>query len=201
MPLYGPPSALGLFVHKRLGHLACTLLALSATSLAHAVEVDGLKLPDELMLEGKRLIVNGAGTRLYSFLRVKVYSAALYAPAKSSDAAALLNANYPRAVVIKMRTAVKKDDTVKAWEHFLGENCKSPCNLQEASKVQFLQSLAGLKDGDEEHYLFTSEGLELKRNGQAVNKITDVVLAKTVLAGWIGSYPTTAELKDKLLGL
>ncbi len=179
--------------------LAGALLVMCLTASAHAVQVDGVNLPDELTVEGQRLVLNGAGSRLYSFLKIKVYSAGLYVPVKTSDAQALLNAGYPRAVHLQMRVSSKKEDAIKAWDHYLTLNCKAPCMLTPERRAPFFNALASLKEGDEETYVFSSAGLELKRNGVRVAIVDDLELARTVLAGWIGSEPTTVELKSALL--
>ena len=186
-------------ITPKLTHVlaGCTLLA--ALPSAFAFDVDGLKLPDEFVIEGKKLVPNGAGTRLYSILKVKVYSAALYLPAKSSDANAILQATSPRVVHLKMRLSTKRDDAQKAWGHFLDLNCKSPCAINEARRAPFINAMSGLKEGDEETFIFTSFGFELKRNGSSVVTIPDPELAKLILSGWIGDEPTTAELKAAML--
>ena len=171
-----------------------------ATSPLWALDVDGLSFPDELTVEGKKLSPNGYGSRLYSLLKIKVYSAVLYTPSKTSDAQALLSASYPRAILIRMRKPAKKEEAIKAWDYFITENCKSPCVMEESRKNAFLQLLDHVKEGDEECYVFDSNGLELQRNKKIVGRVNDRELSKLVLSGWIGPVPTTEALKEALLG-
>ncbi|WZB76672.1 chalcone isomerase family protein [Achromobacter insuavis] len=53
-----------------------------------------MRVPEQLSEGGHALVLNGAGLRT-KFV-VKVYVAALYASARSQDAAALINSNEPR---------------------------------------------------------------------------------------------------------
>lgn len=184
---------------KRAASLGLFWLALQPLS-AFAVEVDGLSFPDEYTVAAEKLHVNGAGSRLYSFLKVKVYSAVLYTSQKTADAQALISSKSPRVVFVKMRVDSKKDDAVEAWKHYLKNNCSKPCNVAEARWQPFLNALATLKEGDTEAYVFTGQGFELKRNERSVVKIEDAELASLVLSGWLGKEPTTPELKAALLG-
>lgn len=203
MPVYrmllSISNYLSLNAIRNLIHILAACFLLAALPSAFALDVDGLKLPDEFVIEGKKLVPNGGGTRLYSILKVKVYSAALYLPAKSSDANAILQSTSPRVVHLKMRLSTKRDDAQKAWGHFLDLNCKSPCAVNEARRAPFINAMSGLKEGDEETFIFTAAGLELKRNGTSVVTIPDPELAKLILSGWIGDEPTTAELKAAML--
>lgn len=168
---------------------------------AGALEVDGLLLPDTFQVEGKNLQVNGAGSRLYSVLRIKVYSAALYTTTKTSSASALLQTTEPRVVHLKMRLSAKRADAVKAWDYYLNANCSAPCALPESARTAFFKAMVDLKTGDEESYIFTTSGLTIQRNGSRVASIPDPTLVRVVLAAWIGDEPTTPELKAALLGL
>ena len=180
--------------------LVCAVCVCGA-SLAAALGVDGLQLPDTFAVDGKNLQVNGAGSRLYSLLRIKVYSAALYTTAKTSSASDLLQSTQPHVVHIKMRLSAKRADAIKAWDYYLNANCSAPCVLPEPARAAFFKAMADLKTGDEESYIFTTQGLSIQRNGVVVASMADLTLAKMVLAAWIGDEPTTPELKAALLGL
>ena len=79
----------------RTAALSLILAAALARALAADVEVGGLRVPDQLSEGGRALVLNGAGVRT-KFV-VKVYVAALYATARTSDAAALVNSAEPAA--------------------------------------------------------------------------------------------------------
>jgi hypothetical protein len=179
--------------------LATSLLLL--TTPARAVDVDGMQMPDEFMLGPQQLGVNGKGTRLYSWVKIKVYSAVLYTPKPTSDAQALIQAPYPRVLFVKMRVDSKRDDAVEAWKYYLKNNCANPCPVAAARWTPFLDAMANLKEGDAEAYIFTGKGFELRRNDAVVVRIEDAELASLILSGWLGKEPTTPELKKALLGL
>lgn len=176
------------------------LLSLCCMQPARALQVDGVNLPDTFTYEGQTLVVNGAGTRLYSFLRVKVYTAALYMGFKSSDPAEILSSQLPRVIHLAMRVDAKREDAMEAWAYYLKNNCSSPCRVNAQSRSRFLEAQSNLKEGETETYFFTAQGLTLLRNGQQVLNLPDADFANLVLAGWLGREPTTEALKAKLLG-
>lgn len=166
----------------------------------YAVQVDGMEFPDTFSYQGQTLTVNGAGSRLYSFLKVKVYSAALYLPVKNSNPDQILASKLPRVIHLQMRVDTERDDAIKAWKYYLKSNCNLACKSNPQAEAQFLDAQASLKEGDIETYFFTTQGLSIKRNGQDVLNIGDADFANLVLAGWLGKEPTTEALKAKLLG-
>lgn len=167
---------------------------------AMAFEVDGIALPDTYPINGKNLVLNGAGTRYYSIFRVKVYSAGLYLPEKTSDANAILNSKETRVVRLEMRVDSKREDNQKAWAHYLESNCNAPCTLNAGSLAQFMQLQTNLHAGDTETYVFDARGLSILRNNKTLQTIADPEFARTVLASWIGKVPSTEALKHDLLG-
>ncbi len=185
------------------GLCLAVLLALQSAlmpSRSAALEVDGMSFPDEYVLDGQKLVVNGGGTRLYSWLKVKVYSGVLYASTRSSDAQTLIQTKTPRVLFVKMRVDSKRSDAVEAWRYYLEHNCSKPCTVASNRWTPFLEAMADLKEGDTEAYIFTGSGFELRRNERSVVKISDAELASLILAGWLGQEPTTPELKKALLG-
>lgn len=167
---------------------------------AVAVQVDGLQLPDTYTLNSKTYVLNGAGTRLYSIFRVKVYSAGLYLAAKSSNAQSILNSTETKIVRLEMRVDSKREDNQKAWKHYLEANCTAPCMLNSSSVDQFMQIQTNLHTGDTETYIFNAQGLSVLRNDKPLQTIADPEFARIVLASWIGDVPSTEALKRALLG-
>lgn len=178
----------------------CLLTGPGLLHTAMAFEVDGIQLPDTYPVNGKNLVLNGAGTRYYSIFRVKVYSAGLYLPEKTNDANAILNSQETRVVRLEMRVDSKREDNQKAWTHYLEANCTAPCTLNAGSLAQFMQLQTNLHKGDTETYVFDARGLAILRNNKAVQSIADPEFARTVLASWIGKVPSTEALKHGLLG-
>ncbi|MCH3857694.1 chalcone isomerase family protein, partial [Campylobacter jejuni] len=94
------------------------------------VEVAGVRVPEQLSEGGHALVLNGAGLRT-KFV-VKVYVAALYASARSQDAAALINSNEPR----RMRLQLLRDVDSKSLDAALQDGLRDNTHKQELAALQ-----------------------------------------------------------------
>ncbi len=180
------------------------LASFISSPAAWAVKVGGVELPDSWSLVGplgaQALVLNGAGIREYGFLHIPVYAAALYLPARQNSETAILAANSPRVVHMKMLRDVSREDSVKAWEVYLAANCKLPCKLNNDARQNFLKLIPDTRAGDTQTFVFRDGELEIFRNSNSIGAVNDAVVAHTVLASWIGEVPTTVTLKQQLLG-
>jgi Chalcone isomerase-like len=177
------------------------ILLLLVPSLAWAVKVGETELPDTWAINEQTLILNGAGIREYSFLRIPVYAAALYLPARQQNESKVLMATTPRVVHMKMLRDVSRDDSAKAWDVYLVANCKSPCVMNNESRQKFLKLIPDTRAGDTQTFVFREGELEISRNGQSLGTIADTAFNIVVLSSWIGDVPTTENLKKRLLGI
>jgi Chalcone isomerase-like len=177
------------------------ILLLLVPSLAWAVKVGETELPDTWTLNEQTLILNGAGIREYSFLRIPVYAAALYLPARQQNESAILKAITPRVVHMKMLRDATREDSAKAWDVYLAANCKSLCVMNIESRQKFLKLIPDTRAGDTQTFVFREGELEIFRNGKSLGAIADTAFTVVVLASWIGNAPTTEELKRRLLGI
>jgi hypothetical protein len=180
---------------------AILVLLLLIPSLAWAVKVGETELPDMWTLNEQTLVLNGAGIREYSFLRVPVYAAALYLPARQQNESAILKATTPRVVHMKMLRDATREDSAKAWDVYLSANCKSPCVINSDARQKFLKFIPETRSGDTQTFVFREGDLEIFRNGKSLGTIVDGTFTTVVLASWIGEVPTTENLKKRLLGI
>lgn len=95
-----------------------TALCLSVPALC--VENAGVTLPDEEIVGGQTLLVNGTALREKFF--VDVYVAALYLVEKTDDPAAILAKDAPRLMVMQFVHDVDKKKISQAWIEGLEEN-------------------------------------------------------------------------------
>lgn len=180
---------------------AILILLLLVPGFAWAVKVGEAELPDTWTISEQTLVLNGAGIREYSFLRIPVYAAALYLPAREKNEEMILKATTPRVVHMKMLRDATRDDSAKAWDVYLAANCKSPCAMNNEARQKFLKLIPDTKAGDTQTFIFREGGLEIFRNSKSLGTIADAAFTVVVLASWIGKVPTTEELKKRLLGM
>jgi hypothetical protein len=185
-------------IRTLISALFATLMCSLASPL-HAATIAGHEMPDNWRYKNDTLMLNGAGVREYSFLKIHVYIAALYLVKRETDAAAVLQSKEPRVVHIKMLRDVSREESIKAWRHYLNENCKSPCALDVNALKAFESFVPDTKANDTQTYIFADDKLGIMRNDVMLGEVADIVFATTVLATWIGSVPTTEALKRALL--
>jgi Chalcone isomerase-like len=181
---------------------AGVVLALTSSSAepAAAATFAGVTLPDTVEAAGKRLALNGIGSRVYSIFRVDVYVAGLYLDAPSHDAAAILDSPRPKLVAMVFLHAVGRDDMIAAWRESFRDNCKAPCVLPSASIARFEAMLDGIAQNDSLRFVFSNGGVEMFFGQQSKGRIDDPAFARLLLATWIGPAPPTENLKKALLG-
>jgi hypothetical protein len=188
---------LGLQIPRFVLALAISLLAGSPTWATSSNETG---LPPQWTYNKTSLTLNGAGFREYGFFKIKVYAAALYLTQKESNADTILNSPQPKVIQVKTLRNVSKEDAVKAWNIYLQANCQATCSLDPKALEAFTGLIPESLAGDQQTYIFANNALELRRNGQILGIVDHPSFARTVLATWIGTQPSTEALKRALLG-
>jgi hypothetical protein len=176
-----------------------TLAALVLSVPAFAGSLAGVTLPDSVDVNGKSLVLNGMGLRKKAIF--KVYVGALYLPAKSGDAAAVITLDEPKQMVMHFVRSVGKEKIAEAWKEGFANN--SPADL--ATLQQRLDEFAGLwadmADGDEASMTYVpGTGLKLAIRGKDVGLIPGKQFADAVFACWLGPHPPSEDLRTGVLG-
>lgn len=187
----------------RAASLSLVLAACLAAAPARAdVEVAGVQVPEQLSEGGHALVLNGAGLRT-KFI-VKVYVAALYASAKSQDAAALINSNEPR----RMRLQLLRDVDSKSLDAALQDGLRDNTHKQELAALQahadrlssLMAEIGSAREGDVIDLDFDARGVTITDNGKQRGRIDDPAFARALLRVWLGDNPAQSSLKKALLG-
>ncbi len=173
-----------------------------APALAADLEVGGVRVPDSLSEGGRALVLNGAGVRT-KFV-VKVYVAALYATAKSGDAAALVNSAEPR----RMRLHLLRDVDSKSLDGALQEGLRDNTPAQELAALKapadrlsaLMAEIGSAREGDVVDLDFDARGVSVTDNGKLRGRIDDPAFARALLRVWLGDNPAQTSLKKALLG-
>ncbi|HDK38575.1 MAG TPA: hypothetical protein ENG92_06130 [Thiolapillus brandeum] len=128
--------------------LSILLVGLLPAMLA-AKTVEGVKLPDQASVDGKVLVLNGAGIREKFFF--DIYVAALYLPVKASDASQILQADQLWQLTMHfLYSEVSKKKLDKGWDEGFAKNI-SITELVKLKKglQQFKDMFPDLQKGDE----------------------------------------------------
>lgn len=182
--------------------IASLLLTSCLAANASAATLDGVTLQDTYPVEGQALKLNGIGVRTLTVFEVKVYVAALYLAAPSTNAEQILKSTTPKVVRMQFLHSGSKEDVQK--EYRLGEtnNCgDGSCDPRDKADFERLVAAApGVKVGDTSTYVFTSKGVTVLANDKPIATIANPDLAYHLLQGFIGAHPPSESLKAHLLG-
>ncbi|WP_424624375.1 chalcone isomerase family protein [Achromobacter marplatensis] len=193
-PISGGRSAALSFI------VAATLAG--APAFAADMDVAGVRVPEQLSEGGHALVLNGAGVRT-KFV-VKVYVAALYATARSGDAAALVNSAEPR----RMRLQLLRDVDSKSLDDALQEGLRDNTPKQELAALKapadrlsrLMAEIGTAKTGDVVDLDFDARGVTVSGNGKQLGRVDSPEFARALLRVWLGDNPAQASLKKALLG-
>jgi Chalcone isomerase-like len=182
---------------RGLTFLAFVLCGLSA----QAADLDGVAMPDQRVVNGTPLHLNGIGLRTFPLFGIHIYVAGLYLEQPSADPETIIRSRGTKLLDIRFVRDVDAKDAQDAWRESFDDNCVAPCYLDPRDVRQFLAEVPSVRKGDSAAFLFTQRGLQVTFNGRLMGDITDQHFADVLLTTFIGPVPPTPRLKRELLGL
>ena len=183
-----------------LGVCVVTVLSLGARSAA-AAEISGIKLPDQVTVEGKTLKLNGAGLRQATFLKFNVYAAGLYLENSSRDGEAIANSDQPKSIEMVFMREVSAKQMAEAFQEGFEKNCVADCAKLKPDIGKLQGLMKDMKKGDAMAFHFLPDKVEVMIRGQKAGSIGDKGFGQQLIRCWIGKNPPNAGLKEGLLGL
>jgi hypothetical protein len=168
---------------------------------AWAMEVGGVKLEDKATLEGKELVLNGAGIR--TKVVFKVYVASLYLPAKTNNLAGVLAAQ-PRRVQLNLLRDLSADDLAGA----LADGIRDTSTPEQAAAVKaqteqllsIMKSVGQAKTGDVVTMDYVGGQTRIAFKGQSKGEIVGEPFNAALMRIWMADKPVQADLKKAMLG-
>lgn len=182
--------------------LLVALLAFGFVASAPAAEVGGVKLPDQATLDGKTLVLNGAGIR--TKLMFKVYVCSLYLPAKADTLAGVLAAN-PRRVQLNLLRDLSADDLAGA----LADGIKETSTPEQAAAVKaqtdqlltIMKSVGNAKTGDVVTMDYAGGQTLVGYSGRQLGTIAGEPFNAALMRIWLADKPVQADLRKAMLGI
>lgn len=187
----------------RAAFAALAAIAALAFNPAHAIEVDGYRFDDTLKLGNADLVANGAGIRSKFGRR---YAMALYLPAKSDDAKAVVATKGPKRIAITLIRDVDGDTFADAVSKGINNNSSDAEKAALKERVRQLAAtvtaLGEIKAGASIVFDWLPErGTVLTINGQQKGgDIAGEDFYAALLKVWLGDDPVQNDLKRGLLG-
>lgn len=166
-----------------------------------AASLQGVTVPEQEVMEGTRLRLNGLGLRTVSVFQIDVYVAGLFLEEPSTDSEAILKSPRKKLLVMTFLRDLTADKARQAWVEAFERTCRAPCQLAKATVDQFLASVPDMRKGDVAKFYFGVNTLRVTLNGRELGVIHDPLFERIVLASFIGATPTSVALRKALLGL
>jgi hypothetical protein len=174
---------------------------LMMSSIAVAMQVGKVTLPDSLTAGKDTLLLNGAGFRKKLF--IKVYAAGLYLKEKSSDPHKIIDADAPMAIRMHfVYHEVSRKKLVNAWNE--GFNNGTRDNIEQIkSEIDTFNSF--FSESAEENDIYDiiyipEQGISVYIKGQLKGTIKGIDFKKAVFSIWLGEKPADTNLKNKMIG-
>jgi chalcone isomerase-like protein len=182
------------------------LLVFLLSGIAHAAELEGVKLEDRVRVDGQELQLNGIALRTrYQFF--KVYVAGLYLPQKATTAQAAIDGRGPKRISITMVRDANADQFVESIDYGVRANSSE---AQIASIKPQLDALYGKIRAVKEarkgmrivlDYAPSAGGTTLFVDGAAQGgPMAGEAFNRALLRIWLGDKPAQDDLKRALLG-
>jgi hypothetical protein len=167
---------------------------------APAAEIGGVRLPDQVTLQGNTLRLNGTGLRQATILKINVYAAGLYLEKSSGDAEAIANSDQTKSIEMVFMRDVSAKQMADAFQEGFDKNCVAGCAelKPDISKLQGL--MKDLKKGDSMAFHFLANNVEVLIRGQKAGSIGDKAFSHQLIRCWIGKNPPNTGLKEGFLG-
>jgi hypothetical protein len=171
-----------------------------AGTVASAATVAGVNIADTTDVNGQKLVLNGAGLRK-KFV-VKVYTGALYLPAKQANPAAVLSADTPRRMVMHFVYDVDKGKIAEAWTDGLKDNVPGASAEVKNNFNQLSSWMEDVKEGQEIVMTYVpGTGTTVQVNGKTKGTLAGKATNDAILSTWIGPKPGPGkDFKNAVLG-
>lgn len=180
--------------------LLLLLAALAVAAPVVAATLAGVTLPDSVSVAGRTLALNGMGVR--TKVVFKVYVGGLYLEKKTSDAAAVIQADAPKRIVLQFVRNVDRNQITEALDESVRNNAATQAAALKAEVAQFLGALEPFKSGEQLVVTYVP-GTGTTVTVRGVDKVTipGLPFGQLVFSMWLGPKPPSGDLKKGLLGM
>lgn len=183
--------------------LAATIIALAMAIPTQAqVTINDVTLPATMKAGDGNISLNGGGIRKKLFF--KLYVGGLYLSERSSDAAAIINADKPMAVKLQITSSMISSDNMseailEGFEASTGGNT-APLRLDITEFVNTFKKEEIVEENVFDIVYVPGKGVESYKNGKLQGIIEGMDFKKALFGIWLGNKPADDDLKKAMLG-
>ncbi|HYB53807.1 MAG TPA: chalcone isomerase family protein [Thermoanaerobaculia bacterium] len=180
--------------------LLAAALALTFASALRAGEVEGVRMADTVVAEGKTVKLNGMGLR--TRIIFKVYVAGLYLENPSHDPSAIIQSDQVKRVELGIVRSLTGAQVAEAIGQGFEQNSKSQMGALKARLDKLESWIPDVDKGDSIVLTYVpGKGTIVWARLTERGVIEGKDFSDALLSVWLGPNPVQADLKRKLLGL
>ncbi|MGA2938816.1 MAG: chalcone isomerase family protein [Syntrophobacteraceae bacterium] len=185
-------------VSRKVFVVLVAIFFLAASALA--AEVEGVKFPDKMKVNGQDLTFNGGGKR--TKFGLQVYVAGLYLKQKSGEAARIIDGDETMEIRLQITSALVSANRMKSA---VMEGFEKSANGNTAPLKARIDAFMGIFEGLDNNDVYEiayvpGKGTEVSKNGAISSVIEGLDFKKALYGIWLGDKPAQEELKAGMLG-
>ena len=176
------------------------LIALLSSS-ANALTISEVDLADQIKMDGKTLILNGAGVRSKFF--IDLYVGTLYVSKKETTLNGVI-ANDAAAIRLNITSSlISSEKMVDAIDEGFADATNGHPELLKPEIKRFLAMFSEeIKEGDQfTFYASKVSGVSIYKNEKLQGSIKKDLFRQALLKIWLGKEPAQKSLKEEMLNL
>jgi len=167
----------------------------------HALELEGVKLPDTMQLGESELVLNGAGTRSKFF--IDLYVGSLYLQKKSNVSNDVISAEEKMVIRLDIISSMISSEKMTKATREGFENATSDNIFPIKEEIdQFMSAFSEeIKEGDTFEFVYEpTEGVVVTKNGMVKEVISSKPFKRALFGIWLSDNPAQDSLKEEMLG-
>lgn len=166
---------------------------------ASARDRAGVRLPEQIQVGDRTLVLNGVGLRTATFFKVHVYVAGLYLERPTTSPEEILSSRQAKRLdLVFVRNVGRKDVTKAFHEGFVKNN--PDARAVEGRMATFLAMVPSMHRGDVLSMTWwPAQGVVLDVNGRRLGVIPGDDFGRALFAIWMGPHPPSGALQHDLL--
>lgn len=187
----------------KLSTISLFICLLLTSETKAQLTINDVTLPAKVKLGNTELVLNGGGIRKKAFF--KLYTAGLYAPAKTKSGNEIVTADKAMCMRLTITSSVISSSNMsEAIEEGFEKSMKGNTASQQANITNFIGTFKKeeIKEGDLfELWYIPGEGVKSFKNGKLQSTIAGLDFKKALFGIWFSDDPVDEDLKSGLLGL
>jgi len=188
-------------MNRRVGFAAVALSLSLHSDPADGAACAGVTMPDETVVDGKQLVLNGLGLREATILNIDVYVAGLYLEQRSADGRRIASSEQLKQIRLKFVRDVGRDDMASNMDQGFRDAAGSNYDKLKPRFEQLKGWIPALRNGETFSATYRpGKGLEVRHGSKLLGVVAGADFAKTIFSIWLGAKPPNPGLRDGLLG-